>query len=189
MGSAGTPTSPRAHNTNELTDITPFGGRRLKILTGDVAGGVGTTIQVLQPGVPINSFYVYAHPGNGKPIYKDVNGGGSTAFNEAGPVCGPNWDGIINQDDLAVPRPRAEMDSRPFVLPGQGQLGSRASRSGPSWATTCTTTWLPTWGTYRELTQGSPYNLHTSVLETGFATQQLNRITTWRMRPSCGWTT
>jgi iron complex outermembrane receptor protein len=28
-------------------------------------------------------------------------------------------------------------------------------------------------GDYRELTQGSPYNLHTSVLETQFATQQL----------------
>ena len=67
-----------AHNTNELRSITPFGGSALKILTGDVSGGVGTSIQVFAPGVPINSFYVYEHirGANGKPIYQDRMGTG-----------------------------------------------------------------------------------------------------------------
>ena len=45
-GSIGRLTSPLAKNNNELTSITPS-GRGLKILVGDVAGGVGTRIQVL----------------------------------------------------------------------------------------------------------------------------------------------
>ena len=39
----------RGHNTNKLLSITPFGGQAQQILVGGIAGGVGTTIQVLSP--------------------------------------------------------------------------------------------------------------------------------------------
>jgi iron complex outermembrane receptor protein len=59
-----------AHNSNQLTSINPIGGGAQKILTGGIAGGVGTTIEVLQPGQPINSFYVFkqTYDANGKPF-------------------------------------------------------------------------------------------------------------------------
>ena len=95
-----------AHNNNELTQITPFGGQALKILVGNVSGGVGTTIQVLQPGVPVNSFYVFTHiRENGKPIYKDVNGSRvdgipNGTIDQQDLYVDANGDGIINQGDL-----------------------------------------------------------------------------------------
>ena len=74
--------------------------------------------------MPINSFYVYQHiRENGKPIYKDVNGDRvdgvpNGTINEQDLYVDQNGDGIINQGDLrAVPRPGAEVDPRPLVLP------------------------------------------------------------------------
>ncbi len=126
-----------AHNNNELTQITPFGGQALKILVGNVSGGVGTTIQVLQPGVPVNSFYVFTHiRENGKPIYKDVNGDRVDGIpngvdQPSGSVCGREW-GRHHQPgrSAAVPRPRAELDPGPFVVPGHGPLGFRLHAPG-----------------------------------------------------------
>src|SRR3989339_215102 len=46
------------HNTNELVDINPRAVGAQQILTGGVSGGVGTYIQVLEPGAPLNSFFV-----------------------------------------------------------------------------------------------------------------------------------
>ncbi|HEY7396202.1 MAG TPA: SusC/RagA family TonB-linked outer membrane protein, partial [Gemmatimonadaceae bacterium] len=68
-----------AHNANELVAINPvFGGNvnLQRILTGLVSGGVGTYIQVLQPGQPINAFYVYKHKTgpDGKPVYAEGAG-------------------------------------------------------------------------------------------------------------------
>src|SRR6185312_12807342 len=58
-----------SHNTNELTSINPFAGSAQQILTGLVSGGVGTYIQVLEPGQPINSFFVYKQKyQDGKPV-------------------------------------------------------------------------------------------------------------------------
>jgi len=70
-------------NRNKLLTIDRPGITRL--LTGGIAGGVGTNIQVLQPGQPINSFLVYHQIGDtaGVPIYEDLN-----------------KDGIINSSDL-----------------------------------------------------------------------------------------
>lgn len=77
-------------NTNKLLKITGLGSEQ--ILTGGIAGGVGNNIEVLQPGLPINSFFVYRHQtAGGKAVtgdttdlamYRDVNG-----------------DGVINQND------------------------------------------------------------------------------------------
>jgi iron complex outermembrane receptor protein len=63
-----------ARNTNELVSINPLFAtnvRAQQILTGLVAGGVGTYIQVLQPGQPINSFYVLQHRvgTDGRPVF------------------------------------------------------------------------------------------------------------------------
>jgi TonB-dependent starch-binding outer membrane protein SusC len=80
-------------NANKLLRINAVGAGNEQILTGGIAGGVGTDIEVLQPGFPINSFLVYRHKTgpDGRPVtgdlpdiqlYQDING-----------------DGIINQSD------------------------------------------------------------------------------------------
>jgi TonB-dependent starch-binding outer membrane protein SusC len=50
-----------ATNRNRLLTVNPFGDGTDQILVGFVAGGVGTRIQVLMPGYPINSFFVLQH--------------------------------------------------------------------------------------------------------------------------------
>lgn len=77
------------YNKNEITKLTlvtdpNFPGN----LTGGIAGGVGSTIQIRSVGYPNNSFYVYkqVYDANGKPIenlFEDLN-----------------RDGIINNNDL-----------------------------------------------------------------------------------------
>jgi TonB-linked SusC/RagA family outer membrane protein len=169
-----------AHNKNELRTITPFGGGGLKILKGDVSGGVGTTIQVLTPSVPVNSFYVYEHiRENGKPIYKDVNGPDridgipNGTINDQDLYVDQNGDGIINQSDLRPfhdPAPKWILGHSSYLAMGQWDLGFTLRAYLGNWAYNNV---AAANGDYRELTQGSPFNLHSSVLETQFATQQL----------------
>jgi len=81
-----------AYNKNTIEQIDPRAGGGERILAGPfISGGVGSTVLVLQPGYPRNSFFVYRHKygDDGKPIvgtdlemYEDIN-----------------EDGIINQDD------------------------------------------------------------------------------------------
>ena len=168
-----------ARNTNELLTITPFGGSTLKILTGDVSGGVGTKIQVFAPGVPVNSFYVYEHIREaGQPIYRDVNGDrvdglANGTINEQDLYVDQNGDGIINQADLRPfhdPAPKWILGHSSYFALGNFDLGLTLRAYLGNYAYNNVASAM---GNYRELTQGSPYNLHTSVLETGFATQQL----------------
>ncbi|MDB4899461.1 MAG: TonB-dependent outer membrane protein SusC/RagA, partial [Gemmatimonadetes bacterium] len=89
-----------AHNSNELLTLGRPG--LTSILTGGIAGGVGTTIEVLQPGQPVNSFYVYQHRNgaNGQPV---VTGPDTAMYVDL------NGDGIINSSDLRAyhsPAPR-----------------------------------------------------------------------------------
>jgi TonB-linked SusC/RagA family outer membrane protein len=168
-----------AHNTNTLRTITPLGGQALKILVGGVSGGVGTTIEVLQPGVPVNSFYVFEHiRENGKPIYKDVNGDRvdglpNGTINDQDLYVDQNGDGIINQSDLRPfhdPAPKWILGHSSYLAMGNWDLGFtlRAYIGNYAYNNVASAN-----GDYRELKQGSPYNLHSSVLETQFATQQL----------------
>ncbi len=173
-----------SHNTNELTSINPFAGAASKILTGGIAGGVGTTIQVLKPGVPINSFYVYQHKlgADGKPIYStkdlDMYVDQPTVLDPvacpAAPGCVGQYrpDGVINQDDR-----------RPFHDPAPKWMLSHSSYLGYRAFDLSFTlrSYLGNYvynnvasnlGTYSEVTRGSPYNLHASVLTTGFVTPQ-----------------
>ena len=168
-----------AHNNNELTQITPFGGEALKILVGNVSGGVGTTIQVLQPGFPVNSFYVFTHiRENGKPIYKDVNGDRvdgipNGTINDQDLYVDVNGDGVINQGDLRPfhdPAPSWILGHSSYLAMGQWDLGFTLRAYIGNYAYNNVASAM---GDFRELTQGSPYNLHSSVLETNFATQQL----------------
>ena len=140
-----------ARNTNELTSINPAAGGVQKILTGGIAGGVGTTIQVLEPGQPINSFYVFTqkYDAAGKPI----------------------------QGSYADSVPRAFHDPAPKWI-----LGHSSYLKYGNWDASFTVrAWLGNYvynnvasnlGSYAEVTRGSPYNLNTSVLTTGFTQPQ-----------------
>jgi len=92
-----------AYNNNELTKINQFGGGTEQILAGEaISGGVGSFIQVLEPGESVNSFFVYEHilDGSGNPIYEDTNGDGTISDQDL--YVDRNDDGIINQDDRAA---------------------------------------------------------------------------------------
>jgi TonB-dependent starch-binding outer membrane protein SusC len=167
-----------AKNNNELTTITPFGGDALKILVGEISGGVGTRIQVLTPGEPVNSFYVYEHiKENGTPIYRDVNGDRvdgvpNGTINEQDLYVDQNGDGIINLDDLRPfhdPAPKWILGHSSYLTYGSFDFGFTLRSYIGSYVYNNVSSNL---GTYSELSRGSPFNLHTSVLETGFQTPQ-----------------
>ena len=145
-----------ATNSNKLVTIGRPGVTQL--LTGGISGGVGTNIQVLQEGVPINSFLVYHQIGDtsGVPIYQDRNG-----------------DGIINSSDL-----------RPFHNPAPKWIfGHTSSMSWKGFdASTTLRAYLGNYvynnvasnlGYYNILTlANAPTNLHASVLKTHFISPQ-----------------
>lgn len=157
-----------SHNRNELVNIA---GSVDEILTGGVAGGVGTTIQVLRPGVPVNSFYVYEHKlEDGKPIYRDTDGNGS--INETDLYVDRNGDGIINVADrrpFENPAPDWILGFSNYLTRGNWDLNFTLRAFLGNYVYNNVASNL---GTYAELTRASPYNLHTSVLETGFVTPQ-----------------
>jgi TonB-dependent starch-binding outer membrane protein SusC len=166
-----------AKNSNELQSITTAGAP-LKILVGEIAGGVGTRIQVLTPGEPVNSFYVYEHiRENGQPIYRDVNGDRvdgtpNGVVNEQDLYVDQNGDGIINQDDLRAfhdPAPEWILGHSSYFTYGAFDFGFTLRSYLGNYVYNNVSSNL---GTYSELSRGSPYNLHTSVLETGFETPQ-----------------
>lgn len=145
-----------AHNTNELTSINPFAGASQQILTGLVAGGVGTYIQVLEPGEPINSFFVYKqkYDSNGKPIegsYEDLNGDGNITNSDRRAFHDPSPTWILGHSSFLTYR---KFDLG-FTL--RAYLGNYVYNNVAS-----------NLGTYEEVGRGSPYNLHASVLTTGF---------------------
>jgi TonB-dependent starch-binding outer membrane protein SusC len=115
-----------ATNSNRIVRINPFGGDAERILVGGIAGGVGNNIQVLQPGVAANSFYVYRHRRDaaGRPLYQDTNGDGT--INDQDLYEDTNGDGVITQDDRAPFQdpepaldPRAQLPARlPRLRPG-----------------------------------------------------------------------
>ncbi len=147
-------------NRNKLTEITPFGGAAQQILVGGIAGGVGQTIQVLRPGYRINSFFVYKqlYDAQGKPIqggYADLNG-----------------DGIINQNDLRPfhdPAPKFILGHTSYFTYRKFDMSFTLRSYLGNYVYNNVASNL---GVYAEVTRASPYNLHKSVLETGFTTPQ-----------------
>lgn len=148
-----------AHNTNEITKINPLAGAGQQILTGLVSGGVGTYIQVLEPGQPIDAFFVYKQKYvNGKPVengYVDLNG-----------------DGIINVDDRRPfhdPAPKWILGHTSYFTYNKFDLSFTLRAYLGNWVYNNVASNL---GDYQELNRASPYNLSTSVLSTGFQTPQ-----------------
>ncbi len=161
-----------AHNHNEVLTIESSAGAGQKILVGDVAGGVGTKIQVLTPGQPVNSFYVFEHirNENGRPIYANVNG--DNVINDQDLYVDQNGDGIINQDDLRPfhdPAPNWILGHSSYLAYGKWDLGVtlRAYLGNYSYNNVASNQ-----GHFSALDRESPYNLHTSVLSTEFRTPQ-----------------
>jgi TonB-dependent starch-binding outer membrane protein SusC len=156
-----------AHNQNKLVSINPalLGSSTTQILVGGVSGGVGTTIQVLEPGQPINSFFVYKQLyANGKPVegsYANLNGDTTS-------TGGP----LINVDDR-----RAYHNPAPDWI-----LGHTSSFTYGNWDGAFTLrAYLGNYvynnvasnlGDYQELNRASPYNLSADVLKTSFQTPQ-----------------
>jgi TonB-linked SusC/RagA family outer membrane protein len=84
-------------NRNRIQDLFGIDSlNRSGILTGGIAGGTGNTVQILQIGRPVGTFYTFKqlYDENGKPIqgaYEDING-----------------DGQITEEDLVVSDKSAE---------------------------------------------------------------------------------
>ena len=162
-----------AYNNNELTTINLFEGAE-QILSGDaIQGGVGSFIQVLEPGQPVNSFFVYEHKldGSGNPIYEDTNEDGT--IDDQDLYVDRNGDGFINQDDRAAyksPAPDWIMGHTSlmryrdfdFSFTLLAQLGNYVYNNVAS-----------STGFYDQLRDTSaPNNLHSSVLQTNFQRPQ-----------------
>lgn len=153
-----------ARNSNELISVGRAGVT--SILTGGIAGGVGTTIQVLQAGVPINSFYVWQHRNgaNGLP----VNTGPDTAM-----YVDVNKDGIINNSDLVAthsPQPKWILGHTSNVTWNGFDASTtiRAYRGNYVYNNVASNL-----GNYSVLTGAfAPVNLEASVLKYGFARPQ-----------------
>jgi len=163
-----------AYNNNELTKINQFGGGSEQILAGEtISGGVGSFIQVLEPGQAVNSFFVYEHilDGSGNPIYEDTDGDGTISDQDL--YVDRNGDGIINQDDRAAfhsPAPDWIMGATSLMRFNKFDLGFTllANIGNRVYNNVASST-----GFYDQLrVSARPSNLHESVLTTNFVRPQ-----------------
>ena len=153
-----------------------------------MSGGVGTFIQVLQPGQPINSFFVYQHRtcANGKPVfdtkapaptramYVDQNGDQqrSTRTTASVPEPAPKW--ILGHSSyLTYGQVRPELHAA--RVPGQLRLQQRGVE--PRARTPKSTRALAV----------QPARL--GARDRASRRRSTSRTTTWRTRRSCAWTT
>jgi iron complex outermembrane receptor protein len=150
-----------AHNSNTVLSINPTAGST-QILVGGISGGVGNTVQVLTPGQPVNSFFLCRQAyQNGKP----VQGG---FYNLAG-------DSVVqrcsnNRQAMKSPAPTWILGHSSYFNYGDFDFGFtlRAYLGNYVYNNVASAS-----GDYRELFAGtSPYNLHRSVLESGFTVAQ-----------------
>ncbi len=155
-----------SHNSNEMLAIDPrYNGQ--KVLTGNISGGVGNQVEVLLPGSPVNSFYVYQqrYGANGKPIY---NAAGDTAM-----YVDQNHDGKINDQDRVPfhdPSPKWILGHSSYLTFGHfdGSFTLRAYLGNYVYNNVASNL-----GAYQNLTgSGMPANLDQSVITTGFITPQ-----------------
>jgi TonB-linked SusC/RagA family outer membrane protein len=154
-----------SHNTNELTSINPSRSVT-SIPTGGISGGVGTYAQILEPGQPINSFYVcrqYYDPTTHKPVegkyyYKDADS---------------TFTGTCDARGLRAyhdPRPSWVVGHTSSFTYGNFDLGFtlRAYLGAYTYNNVASST-----GYLQQVSNGgSPSNMSTSVLKTEFVTPQ-----------------
>jgi iron complex outermembrane receptor protein len=96
-----------SHNSNELTRIYAFGEGTEAIPVGGISGGVGNTIQVLSPGLPINSFSVFRTIQDGQPVHTDRDGDG--VIEDSDMYEDTDQDGDVDIDDrVAYESPQAD---------------------------------------------------------------------------------
>ena len=162
-----------AHNSNELLQINSVGGGSDQILVGGIAGGVGSNIQVLQPGYAVNSFFVYRHrrDANGKPVYADTDNSGT--INEKDLYEDLNGDKQITQSDrepYESPSPDWIFGHTSMLEAGRFDLGFTMRAYLGNYVYNNVASNL---GNYAALSNsGGPTNLHVSVLENEFVNPQ-----------------
>jgi TonB-linked SusC/RagA family outer membrane protein len=165
-----------AYNQNRLLRInTVTGGGAEQILVGRISGGVGTNIQVLQPGHAVNSFLVYRHirDANGDPVYADRADDDDNVINENDLYEDLNGDGQITQSDRAP----FESPAPDWVLGHTSNLAFRGFDLGFTLraylGNHVYNNVASNLGNFAQLTNaGGPTNLHRSVLDYGFVGPQ-----------------
>jgi iron complex outermembrane receptor protein len=148
-----------AHNKNTLLSINPSRSVT-QIPVGGIGGGTGNTIQVLMPGQPINSFYVYKqkYDASGKPLegqYVDLNNDGKVNSSDLYPDHSPwpTWE-LGHTSNFTYRSFDLSFTLRASL--GAYVYNNVAAGSG-----------------YQALTGGgSPSNTSTAVLKTGFVVPQ-----------------
>jgi TonB-dependent starch-binding outer membrane protein SusC len=157
-----------AHNTNELTRINPYADTLTptRVLTGDIAGGVGGKIQVLEPGSPVNSFFTCRqfYNASGQPVQNTYYAVKQNAAGDS-TVTGCVGDRRASHD----PSPKWILGLSNYMSYGKLDMSFTLRAHLGSYVYNNVASNL---GTYIEVTRGSPYNLHASVLETGFDAPQ-----------------
>jgi TonB-dependent starch-binding outer membrane protein SusC len=160
-----------ARNVNELLRLNPFGQEAERRLVGGIAGGVGSTIQVLQPGQPVNSFYVFRHKRNpdGSPVYSD----NLLDMYEDQPNAMGVLDGLITPDD----RVPFNSPAATWNLGASSQFGFRRVDLGFSLRANLGNyvynNLASSQGFWRRLNEAAgPVNLHSSVVQNAFVEAQ-----------------
>ncbi|MGH7464065.1 MAG: TonB-dependent receptor domain-containing protein, partial [Longimicrobiales bacterium] len=160
-----------ARNFNELLRLNPFGQAAERRLVGGISGGVGSTIQVLQPGQPVNSFYVFRHRRNpdGTPVYSD----NLLDMYEDQPDADGVLDGVITPDD----RVPFNSPAATWTFGASSQLEYRNVDLGFAMRANVGNyvynNLASSQGFYRRLNEAAgPTNLHSSVMANAFVEAQ-----------------
>lgn len=160
-------------NRNRLLSINPFSGGSEQIQVGGIAGGVGSNIQVLQPGAAVNSFFVYRHKrdANGAPVYQDMNN--DKTINDLDLYEDLNGDGKITDEDRSVYKNPAPS----WILGHTSRFGFRnvdLSTTVRAYMGNYVYNNLASSQGYYNLLKGAGglTNLHSSVLENNFVEPQ-----------------
>jgi len=152
-----------AFNKNEIVKLIQVSDENYTgIETGGIAGGVGTTIQLLNVGLPANAFFVYeqVYNENGTPI--------------EGEFVDRNDDGVVNSEDrytLEQPRPNATFGFNAAYRFGNFDLSTNARANVGNYVYNN----ILSQGTNKNITYNSVGylgNIHQSYTETNFVDPQ-----------------
>jgi iron complex outermembrane receptor protein len=159
------------HNTNELTQINPYADSLTptRINVGDISGGVGNTIQVLEAGVPVNSFFTcqqYYDPTTGAPVENTYYALEQNAAGDS-TVTGCVGDRRASHD----PMPDWILGLSSYMTYGRWDLSFTLRSHIGNYVYNNVASNM---GTYAAVTvNASPRNMHSSVLETQFTRENL----------------
>ncbi len=88
-----------AYNNNEIKVLDGEGSGGIQ--TGGISGGVGSNVQLLQVGAPVNSFYLFEqkYNTNGSPLIDGVDHNEDGTIDNADMYVDQNGDGMVNDQD------------------------------------------------------------------------------------------